>query len=199
MPRALAFEHRFAAAVADPGVVDVSTSWTDHLPSHMRAQLAAGERVGFDRNMRMGERFPHKAAAVLAFRGRPYAIEGGSVFDLFDAVRAYRLGGEVARITTPVLVTDPENEQFRPGRSQQLYDRLPGPRGDRALHRARGGRPALRADGPPDARRTCLRLAGRPPGPPDPAVRRAPYRRDLSCWRTLRSSRAAASTSRRAS
>ena len=33
VPRALAFEHRFAAAVADPGVVDVSTSWTEKLPA----------------------------------------------------------------------------------------------------------------------------------------------------------------------
>ena len=32
VPRALAFEHRFVAAVADPGVVDVSTSWTKALP-----------------------------------------------------------------------------------------------------------------------------------------------------------------------
>ncbi len=32
VPRALALEHRFVAAVADPGVVDVSTSWTKALP-----------------------------------------------------------------------------------------------------------------------------------------------------------------------
>jgi hypothetical protein len=55
VPRALAFEHRFAAAVADPGVVDVSTSWTDHLPKRMTSQLLEGKREGFDRNMRIGE------------------------------------------------------------------------------------------------------------------------------------------------
>ena len=33
VPRAVAFEHRIAAAVADPGVVDVSTSWVEHLPA----------------------------------------------------------------------------------------------------------------------------------------------------------------------
>jgi hypothetical protein len=38
----------------------------------------------------------------------------------------YRLGDEVADITTPLLITDPEDEQFWPGQSQQLYDRLPG-------------------------------------------------------------------------
>ena len=40
----------------------------------------------------------------------------------------YRLGDEVAQIDTPLLITDPEGEQFWPGQSQQLFDRLPGPK-----------------------------------------------------------------------
>jgi len=47
------------------------------------------------------------------------AIEGDS---------EYRLGDEVKDITTPLLITDPEDEQFWPGQSQQLYDLLPGPK-----------------------------------------------------------------------
>jgi poly(3-hydroxybutyrate) depolymerase len=35
VPRAVAFEKRIAAAIADPGVVDVSTSWTASLPKPM--------------------------------------------------------------------------------------------------------------------------------------------------------------------
>jgi hypothetical protein len=128
VPRTLAFEHRFAAAVADPGVVDVSTSWTDHLPTHVMAQLAEGKREAFDRNMRMGLKLSHKAAAVLAFRSAPYGMKDASPFDLFRTVQGYRLGDEVAGITTPLLVTDPENEQFWPGQAQKLYDRLPGPK-----------------------------------------------------------------------
>jgi hypothetical protein len=30
------------------------------------------------------------------------------------------------RITTPLLITDPDNEQFFPGQPRQLYDLLPG-------------------------------------------------------------------------
>jgi len=45
VPRAVAFEPRIAAAVADPGVVDVSRAMTDHLPGAMRKLLDAG-RVG---------------------------------------------------------------------------------------------------------------------------------------------------------
>ena len=44
VPRALAFEHRFAAAVADPGVVDVSTSWTSSSRSMNAQRSTPGKR-----------------------------------------------------------------------------------------------------------------------------------------------------------
>lgn len=128
VPRALAFEHRFAAAVADPGVVDVSASWTRGLPQRMRDQLERGDREGFDRHMRVGMRFDHDIEATLRFRGEPFRLESDSPFDLFSEVRRYRLGDEVAQISTPLLITDPEGEQFWPGQSQQLHDRLTGER-----------------------------------------------------------------------
>ena len=31
-----------------------------------------------------------------------------------------------AQVTTPLLITDPDNEQFFPGQPRQLYDLLPG-------------------------------------------------------------------------
>jgi hypothetical protein len=39
----------------------------------------------------------------------------------------HRPGDEVTNITTPLLITDPD-EQFWPGQSQALYDLLKGPR-----------------------------------------------------------------------
>jgi hypothetical protein len=126
VPRALAFEHRFAAAVADPGVVDVSTAWTDPLPHVMRKQLQDGRQTAFDREMHLAELFQHDAKTTLAFRGHPYGIENGSRFALFQTVTDYRLGPEVAQITTPLLITSPEDEQFWPGQAQELYDRLTG-------------------------------------------------------------------------
>lgn len=126
IPRALCFEHRFAAAVADPGVVDVSTSWTDPLPGPMLDQLHQGKRSAFDREMRLIEKLSADTAATLRFRGEPYRVPSESRYDLYQAVMAYRLGDEVAEIDTPLLITDPEGEQFWPGQSQELYDRLPG-------------------------------------------------------------------------
>jgi hypothetical protein len=129
VPRALAFEHRFVAAVADPGVVDVATSWTGQLPGFMRAQLQdPAKKDAFDKEMGWTERLSRSTRATLHFRGEPYGVPGDSRFDLYQEVLKYRLGDEVAKITTPLLITEPEDEQFWPGQSQALYDRLPGPR-----------------------------------------------------------------------
>jgi hypothetical protein len=43
-------------------------------------------------------------------------------------VRAYNLRDVVGRIECPLLVTDPEDEQFWPCQSQELYDALSGPK-----------------------------------------------------------------------
>ena len=55
-------------------------------------------------------------------------VAGGSRFDLYQEVMKYRLGEEVSEMTTPLLVTEPEDEQFWPGQSRARYDRLPGPK-----------------------------------------------------------------------
>ncbi len=128
IPRALAFEHRLAAAVVDPGVTDVSTPWLDRLSGTMRAQFEHDEQAEFDREMRLAELFSPNTAATLRFRGEPYGDDGASRFALYERISRYRLGDEVRQITTPLLITDPEHERFWPGQSRQLYERLLGPK-----------------------------------------------------------------------
>jgi hypothetical protein len=76
--------------------------------------------------MQVAENGSPVAKATLDFRAKPYGFNGGSRFDLFQAVASYRLGDEVQNITTPLLITDPDDEQFFPAQSQQLYDLVPG-------------------------------------------------------------------------
>jgi hypothetical protein len=121
-PRAAAFETRIAAVVADPGVMDVSTSWTDHLPSGMRKELERGDSDKFDRQMAWGTRFSPARRRTLAFRMRPYGTD--DPYEAFRAVLAYNLRDVVDRIECPVLVTDPDDEQFWPGQPQQVHDAL---------------------------------------------------------------------------
>src|SRR5690606_2862588 len=49
VPRALAFEHRFVAAVVDGGVVDVREAWMRNLPAALRRLYARGDVETFDR------------------------------------------------------------------------------------------------------------------------------------------------------
>ncbi|MGH3165815.1 MAG: prolyl oligopeptidase family serine peptidase [Trebonia sp.] len=51
LPRALAFEHRFVAAVVDDGVWDVSRAWYASLPQPSTAMPRSGERDRFNQAM----------------------------------------------------------------------------------------------------------------------------------------------------
>jgi hypothetical protein len=121
--RAVAFEHRLVAAVADPGVVDVSAGWVTHLPPQLLSLLDAGDKDAF--NAAIEQRSPDpKAARTMAFRAKPYGIT--DPFDLFTEVRKYQVRDVADQISTPMLILDPDDEQFFPGQSRQLYDLLPG-------------------------------------------------------------------------
>jgi len=126
--RALAFEHRFAAAVVDPGIVDVLTAWTDRLPADILLHLDAGHQSAFDREMHLAALFAPAAAQALHVHGEPYGHNGGSAFRLFTRVAGYRLGGEVDQVDTPILIAEAEGEPLWPGQSRLLYERLPGAR-----------------------------------------------------------------------
>jgi hypothetical protein len=128
VPRALAFEHRIAAAVADPGVDDVAASWRAQLTPEMLTLLDAGEREKFDAFMAIGmQSATPRERQVMQWRVKPYGNRD-SAYDLFKAVEEYRLGDLVQWIRTPIMITDPEGEQFWPGQSRRLYDALPGPK-----------------------------------------------------------------------
>lgn len=116
--RAIAFDHRFAAAIVDPGVVDVSTSWVDHLPHSLVKLLDEGEIEKFDKEMTFAMRFSPETARTWAFRSRPYGTSGYG--ETIQAVRRYTITDVAKNITTPLLILDPENEPFWPGQADRL-------------------------------------------------------------------------------
>ena len=126
VPRAVAFEHRIAAAIADPGVFDVSTSWTDHLPQNIQELLEKGEKEEFDKNMEEGMRSSESLRYTLRFRMRPYGTD--SPYDAFKMAEQYTLEGVAEKIRCPMLVADPETEQFWPGQSHRVYEALTSPK-----------------------------------------------------------------------
>jgi len=126
VPRALAFEHRIAAGVADPGAWDVSAPWLSHLPAIVRAALDGKDKAQFDQYLQMGAASNARARGLLRFRMRPFGM--ASYYDIFHAVQEYNLAEVAGRIRTPMLITAPEGEQFFPGQAQKLYDALNCPK-----------------------------------------------------------------------
>ena len=123
--RAVAFERRMVAAVADPGVVDVSVGWTAHLPQVLLDLLDSGQKDAFNNAMARAQASADPAMArTMAFRSKPYGMT--DPFDLFTEVRKYQVRDVAGRITTPLLILDPDHEQFFPGQPRELYDLLPG-------------------------------------------------------------------------
>lgn len=134
VPRALAYEHRFAAAVANPGVVNVGASWAANMPpdtmegllnapEEERAQIAAEINQGVAEGMEQSVDFRF----TVRMRMVPYGIDDFA--DLLTKIAEYRLtDDEMRQITTPLLIADPEGEQFWPGQSRQLYDGVAGPK-----------------------------------------------------------------------
>jgi len=121
--RAIAFEHRFAAAIVDPGVLDVSTSWTAHIPASLLKHLDNGDVEKFDEQMALAMKFFPSAGRTWAFRARPYGATGYA--ETLTAVREYDATDVASRIRTPLLIIDPENEQFWPGQAQRLAELTP--------------------------------------------------------------------------
>ena len=126
VPRALAHETRIAAGVADPGVWDVSEPWLRNLPKFVRDLLDAGNQSQFDQMIQMGTSANPRSRMMLRFRMRPYGMT--SYYDAFHSVQGYHLRDVAGRIRSPMLITDPEGEQFFPGQAQKLYDALRCPK-----------------------------------------------------------------------
>ena len=127
VPRTVAFEHRFAAAIADPGVDDVAESWRPNTPPGALDLLDSGDSEGFDAAFEaMVVKLGPKMRQTAARRSKPYGT--ATAYETFKTVEQYRLGELVNQITTPMLVTDPEGESFWPGQSKRLYDALSGPK-----------------------------------------------------------------------
>lgn len=120
VPRALAFEHRIAAGVADPGVVRVGDSWRGHLPEVMTQLLDQGDKADFDAFMEAGMKDQPATLAELKWRMAPYGTT--SYYDAYVAAGDESLdAATMAKIACPLLITSPEHEQFWPGQSEELH------------------------------------------------------------------------------
>ncbi len=122
LARALCFERRFTAAVADPGIADLTGPWINALPAPARLHLTAGDRVAFEREMHLAELFSPALTATLRLHGQPYGSDRRSRFDLYRTILAYRGCDELSSVTTPLLIAATEDEPATPvGREDRVF------------------------------------------------------------------------------
>jgi hypothetical protein len=121
--RAVAFEHRLLAAVADPGAIDIFAGWAANMPAQLIHLLDTSDKATFDKVI-AGRAATPEQQRTLAFRGKPYGTS--DPYDLLTTVRTFQARDVAGQVTTPMLILDPDDEQFFPGQAQQLYDALPG-------------------------------------------------------------------------
>jgi hypothetical protein len=126
VPRALAFEHRFAAAIADGGVVDVARSWYQRIPKRVLSAYQNGHKQRFDEEMALAFHLPGTGAGKLVwnFRSRPYGVSGYS--QALDVVAQYDLTDVAGQIATPLYVIDADGDQFFAGQPAELAALVPG-------------------------------------------------------------------------
>ena len=125
--RALAFEHRIAAGIADPGVMDVFAAFASHLPKSMLKLLDNNEEEKFNQHMEMALHFMGKTGRQnIRWRMTPYGTD--NFYRCFKQAQQFHVREVIGQIRCPMLIADPEDEQFWPGQSQQVYDALQSPK-----------------------------------------------------------------------
>lgn len=124
--RAISFEHRFAAAITDGGIVSVGRSWFENIPAPLLALYHSGDKTTFDEYMKQGMAAPDAQAVreTWAFRARPYGVQGYST--VLDEVSKFDVTDVAGRITTPLYILDPDGEQFFAGQPAELAGLVPG-------------------------------------------------------------------------
>ena len=124
--RAVAFDPRFVAAVLAPGILDASRPWLEALSAPARTAVLDGDREWFDRELHLATLFAPDIPDRLRRLGRGYDLSGLPLYELARRIAEFRLGDELCRITTPVLVCAAGSDPLWAVQAEEFCSRLPG-------------------------------------------------------------------------
>jgi Esterase FrsA-like len=135
--RAAAFEHRLAAVVPDPGVVNAWLAW----PASIRGLFAGGATKAGVNHIWEQDIVPHLDPAerfTIAKRAELFDIQfmlagraGKTYPDLWDlgqAIMKVDCSSVAGQVTSPTLVTQYQDDTFYPGQGTELYGLLRCPK-----------------------------------------------------------------------
>lgn len=119
--RAAAYEHRLAAVVPDPGVVNAFSNWRRNLPPELLKLLAAGRRAEFNGYWdEIPSHLKPNARAGFAKRAEIYGQVDG--YEKMKLAQKFVLSrADANRISCPVGILSAQREQFWPGQARTLH------------------------------------------------------------------------------
>ncbi|WP_329123969.1 alpha/beta hydrolase family protein [Streptomyces sp. NBC_01353] len=130
-PRAAAFENRIAALVVMPGCL---SPWLAFPPELRKIVTPDKEKTNTIWNKEIVPELPPDAAATIKKRIEPFSVPAmldarkGEMFTDFwtpaKLIESMDITNVVGRIKVPTLLFDYEYEQFYPGQTRQMFDKL---------------------------------------------------------------------------
>jgi len=124
-PRAVAFEHRIKACVADGGIFDFSEDRYKSLPEEL-IELLKTNRAKF--NEYIGEEMEKDVTARWFFNNGMMVFDVDTPADVMLTIRKYTLEDVVQHIEAHMLVIDSESDYALKGQAKKLYDSLESPK-----------------------------------------------------------------------
>ena len=116
---------RLAGLALDGGVYDVYQAFTNQLPTTLQSLFTSGNKAAFDTAVNSAlknESYPTQLRWGVQQGLWSFDIE--SPFDFLSHVHGWNVSGELKKITKPVWIANPSDDQFYEGQAMQVYNEL---------------------------------------------------------------------------
>jgi len=124
-PRAVAFEHRIKACIADGGIFDFSENRYKSMPEEL-IELLETDKAEF--NEIIGEVMEKDVTARWFFNNGMMVFDVHTPADVMLTIRKYTLKDVVQYIKADMLIIDSESDYTLEGQAKKLYNNLKSPK-----------------------------------------------------------------------
>ncbi len=124
-PRAVAFEHRIKACIANGGIFDFSEDRYKSMPKEL-IELLKTDKAKF--NEYIGEVMEKDITARWFFNNGMMVFDVHTPADVMLTIRKYTLKDVVQYIKADMLIIDSESDSTLKGQAEKLYDNLKSPK-----------------------------------------------------------------------
>lgn len=122
-PRAVAFEHRVKACIANGGVYDFYNNMIKKIPG-ITEEILTDKKASEEFNKDIYETMKTDITVGWFFGNGMWVFKAQSPINLIEKLKPYSMKNVADKITCHMLVVDSEKDMDMPGQAKQLYDAL---------------------------------------------------------------------------